>query len=64
MTGEGRGMSNRDNYADHRSRRTELAPAPDAVQDNNLGNYFVEDEATACGLDLPKAWRMHLNNLG
>jgi len=47
-------MSNRDNYADHRSRRTELAPAPDAV----------EDEATACGLDLPKAWRMHLNNLG
>ena len=57
-------MSNRDNYADHRSRRTELAPAPDAVQDNNLGNYFVEDEATACGLDLPKAWRMHLNNLG
>ena len=52
-------MSNRDNYADHGSRRTELAPAPDTVGDNDLGNYLVEDEAAAWGLDLRKASYTH-----
>jgi hypothetical protein len=52
-------MSNKDNYADHSSRRAGLAPAPDTVADNDLGNYLVEDEAAAWGLDLRSASYLH-----
>ena len=52
-------MSNRDNYADHSIRRAELVPAPDTAADNNLGNYLVEDEAAAWGLDLRSASYLH-----
>ena len=52
-------MSNRDNYADRSSRRAELAPAPDTVADNDLGNYLVGDEAAAWGLNLRKASYLH-----
>jgi hypothetical protein len=52
-------MSNRDHYADHGSSRTELAPAPDTVADHDLGNYLMEDETAAWGLDLRSASYLH-----